>query len=132
VAAAQDTVDQGQQLKKRTCFGPSVVPAFDAAFVFAQLASDSSAGDGIADAARIPALALRSPARFTLVFQVSSMFGHETFYPRFGFAPASRWNLTGDYGSHDAFQFLPLTAAANEIHGGHIRYAPEFAEIFAT
>jgi predicted N-acetyltransferase YhbS len=58
------------------------------------------------------------------------LLGHETYYPRFGFAPASRWNLTGDYGSHDAFQFLPLTAAANAICGGHLRYAPAFAEIF--
>jgi hypothetical protein len=47
-----------------------------------------------------------------------------------GFAPASRWNLTGDYGSHAAFLFLPLTEAANEIRGGHIRYAPEFGKIF--
>jgi putative acetyltransferase len=58
------------------------------------------------------------------------LLGHETYYPRFGFAPASRWNLTGDYGSHDAFQFLPLTAAADSIRGGHIRYVSEFAEIF--
>ena len=57
------------------------------------------------------------------------LLGHETYYPRFGFLPASRWNLTGDYGSHDAFQFLPLTAAARAISGGHIRYAPEFGEI---
>jgi putative acetyltransferase len=58
------------------------------------------------------------------------VLGHETYYPRFGFAPARRWNLTGDYGSSDAFQFLPLTAAADSLRGGHIRYAPEFAEIF--
>jgi hypothetical protein len=51
-------------------------------------------------------------------------------YARFGFAPASRWNLTGDYDNHDGFQFLPLTAAANQIRGGHIRYAPEFDEAF--
>jgi putative acetyltransferase len=57
------------------------------------------------------------------------VLGHETYYPRFGFAPASRWNLTGDYGSHDAFQFLPLTADAAAITGGHIRYAPEFSEV---
>ena len=36
----------------------------------------------------------------------------------------------GDYGSHDAFQFLPLTAAAEVHRGGHIRYAPEFGEDF--
>ncbi|MCI0362220.1 MAG: N-acetyltransferase [Planctomycetaceae bacterium] len=57
------------------------------------------------------------------------VLGHETYYPRFGFAPASRWNLTGDYGTTDAFQFLPLTAAADSLRGGHIRYAPEFGEI---
>ena len=56
------------------------------------------------------------------------VLGHETYYPRFGFAPASRWNLTGDYGDSDAFQFLPLTAAASEIRGGHICYAPEFGD----
>jgi predicted N-acetyltransferase YhbS len=55
--------------------------------------------------------------------------GHENYYPRFGFAPAHRWNLTGDYGDSDAFQFLPLTAAADAIRGGHIRYAPEFGEV---
>jgi putative acetyltransferase len=58
------------------------------------------------------------------------LLGHETYYPRFGFAPASRWNLSGDYGSHDAFQFLPLAAAAAASTGGHIRYASEFGELF--
>jgi hypothetical protein len=43
---------------------------------------------------------------------------------------SGRFELTGDYGSHDAFQFLPLTAAARAISGGHVRYAPEFGEIF--
>ncbi len=57
------------------------------------------------------------------------VLGHESYYPRFGFAPASRWNLTGEYGDSDAFQFLPLTAAADALRGGHIRYAPEFDEI---
>jgi len=51
------------------------------------------------------------------------VLGHETYYPRFGFAPASRWNLA-------AFQFLPLTDTARAITGGHIQYAPEFGEIF--
>lgn len=60
------------------------------------------------------------------------VLGHETYYPRFGFTPASRWNLTCDYGSSDAFQFLPLTAAAAAITGGHIRYAPEFREMLGT
>lgn len=58
--------------------------------------------------------------------------GHKTNDLCFGFAPASRWNLTGDYGSHDATQFLPLTAATDSIRGGHIRYAPEFGETFAA
>ena len=58
------------------------------------------------------------------------VLGHEAYYPRFGFAPASRWNLTCDYGVSDAFQFLPLTDAASATHGGRVSYAPEFAEIF--
>jgi predicted N-acetyltransferase YhbS len=58
------------------------------------------------------------------------VLGHPTYYPRFGFAPASRWNLTGDYGGDDAFQFLPLTPAAETISSGHVSYAPEFGEIF--
>jgi len=57
------------------------------------------------------------------------LLGHETCNACCGFAPASRWSLTADYGTHDAFQFLPLTAAADEIRGGHIRYAPEFGEV---
>jgi len=58
------------------------------------------------------------------------VLGHETYYPRFGFAPASWWNLTGDYGGHDAFQFLPLTDAAEMLRGGHLSYAQEFDQIF--
>jgi putative acetyltransferase len=60
------------------------------------------------------------------------VLGHETYYPRFGFAPARNWNLTCDYGDSDAFQFLPLTPAADSIRGGHIRYANEFAELFPS
>ena len=58
------------------------------------------------------------------------LLGHETNYPRLGFKPARNWNLKGDYGDSDAFQFLPLTAAADHIRGGQNCYAPEFAEIF--
>jgi putative acetyltransferase len=78
-----------------------------------------------------PALANPGPARQSGPTPVSwvVVLGHETYYPRFGFAPASRWNLTGDYGDSDAFQFLPLTAATDAIRGGHIRYAPEFGEV---
>ncbi len=57
--------------------------------------------------------------------------GHETYCP-VSASPASRWNLTGDYGDTDAFQFLPLTADARSISGSHIRYAPEFGEILGS
>jgi putative acetyltransferase len=60
------------------------------------------------------------------------LLGHESYYPRFGFAHASRWNLTGDYGRHDTFQFLPLTDSAQALSGGHIRYAPEFGELLGS
>jgi hypothetical protein len=37
---------------------------------------------------------------------------------------ASRWNLTADDGSRAAVQFLPLSATACAIWGGHIRVPP--------
>ena len=46
--------------------------------------------------------------------------------------PARRWNQAGDYGASDAFQILPLTSAADSIRGGHIRYAPDFVEVFSS
>jgi putative acetyltransferase len=99
-----------------------------------RLATVGPAGSAGPELPADPALADPGPARQSGPTAVSwvVVLGHETYYPRFGFAPASRWNLTGDYGGGDAFQFLPLTAAANEIRGGHIRYAPEFAEIIAA
>jgi putative acetyltransferase len=57
------------------------------------------------------------------------VLGHPSYYPRFGFTPASRWNLTCEFGGGDALQFLPLTAAG-ALRSGHIWYAPEFGELF--
>ena len=95
-----------------------------------RLANVGSAGPAGPELRIESTLADPGPARQSGPTAVSwvVVLGHETYYPRFGFAPASRWNLTGDYGGGDAFQFLPLTATASEIRGGHIRYAPEFGD----
>jgi hypothetical protein len=45
-------------------------------------------------------------------------------------SPTRRWNLTGDYGSHAAFQFPPLTDGTDSIRGGHMHFAPELGEVF--
>ena len=63
----------------------------------------------------------RLGARFVVVL------GDPAYYGRFGFAPAHRWGLRGEYGGGDAFQALELVPGA--IRAGLIRYAPEFAAL---
>ena len=53
------------------------------------------------------------------------VLGDPAYYGRFGFAPASRWGLIGEYGGGDAFQALELDPGA--LRAGLIQYAPEFA-----
>ena len=55
------------------------------------------------------------------------VLGSPAYYARFGFAPASRWNLSDEYGGGDAFQALELRARAIPAGAGLVRYAPEFA-----
>jgi putative acetyltransferase len=103
-----------------------------------RLADVRPAGPAGLEADTDSALRMQGPARqagptedhFLIHWVV--VLGHPTYYPRFGFAPARHWNLTGDYGDSDAFQFLPITPAAAALRGGHIRYAPEFGEIFGS
>ena len=70
--------------------------------------------EGLAACARIG-------ARFVVVL------GDPAYYSRFGFAPAGRWGLSGEYGGGDAFQALELVPGA--IGPGLVRYAPEFAAL---
>lgn len=72
--------------------------------------------EGLAGCARLG-------ARFVVVL------GDPAYYGRFGFMPASRWGLIGEYGGGDAFQALELIPGAITPGTGLIRYAPEFAAL---
>ena len=55
------------------------------------------------------------------------VLGHPTYYPRFGFAPASRVGLRCVYdASDDAFMAIELVAGGFGGRRGLVRYAPEF------
>jgi putative acetyltransferase len=55
------------------------------------------------------------------------VLGHPTYYPRFGFVPASRYGITSEYEAPDeAFMVLPWCAGIPEPGGGVARYQPEF------
>jgi len=55
------------------------------------------------------------------------VLGHPGYYPRFGFAPASRWGITCEYEAPDeAFMALELRPGALEGRAGTARYHPAF------
>lgn len=55
------------------------------------------------------------------------IFGHEGYYPRFGFAPAARYGIsTADGENFDAFMALPLYDGALDGVSGSFRHAPVF------
>jgi putative acetyltransferase len=56
------------------------------------------------------------------------VLGHPQFYPRFGFAPASRFGLRSEYDVPDpVFMALELRPGALPAQGGLVKYRPEFA-----
>ena len=59
------------------------------------------------------------------------VLGHPEYYPRFGFVPASRYGISGEYDAPDeAFMALELRAGAlrdRPSGGWRVRYAPQFA-----
>lgn len=56
--------------------------------------------------------------------------GHPNYYPRFGFAPASRFGLTCEYDVPDEFfMAMELKQSALQDVGGLVRYQPEFSEV---
>jgi putative acetyltransferase len=57
------------------------------------------------------------------------VLGEPAYYGRFGFVPASRDGLAGEFGGEDAFQIQWLGVPANLPAGCLVRYAPEFQEI---
>lgn len=63
-------------------------------------------------------------------FDFAVVLGHPTYYPRFGFEPASRFRLRCEYAVPDeVFMALPLRAGALEGVEGLVRYAAEFAMV---
>ena len=55
------------------------------------------------------------------------VLGHTTYYPRFGFVPASRFGLTyADMPPRDAFMAMELAPGALAGISGAVRYGPEF------
>ncbi len=55
------------------------------------------------------------------------VLGHANYYPRFGFQPASRWNIRPPFEVADeVFMALELEAGALEGISGKVRYAEAF------
>jgi putative acetyltransferase len=55
------------------------------------------------------------------------VLGHPAYYPRFGFAPASRHGVAWEHPVPDeAFMLLELRPGALGGRGGIVRYQPEF------
>jgi putative acetyltransferase len=62
--------------------------------------------------------------------EVVVVVGHPTYYPRFGFLPASRWDLRWEEDIPDeAFMGLELRPGALAGISGVVRYRPEFAGV---
>jgi putative acetyltransferase len=58
------------------------------------------------------------------------VLGHPTYYPRFGFVPASRYGLKSEYEVPDeAFMILAWGEGALKDQGGLVRYQPEFRSV---
>jgi putative acetyltransferase len=55
------------------------------------------------------------------------VLGHPTYYPRFGFVPAARFELTfGEMPPRDSFMAMELAPGALANVRGPVRYGPEF------
>ena len=58
------------------------------------------------------------------------VLGHPTYYPRFGFVPASRYGLKSEYEVPDeAFMVLAWHEGVLEDRGGVAKYQPEFRRV---
>jgi putative acetyltransferase len=58
------------------------------------------------------------------------VLGHQHYYPRFGFEPASRWHIRPPFDVPDAaFMVLALQPGALEGVAGTVQYPPAFDEV---
>jgi predicted N-acetyltransferase YhbS len=58
------------------------------------------------------------------------VLGHSSYYPRFGFKPASQWNLYSDFEALDE-AFMALELEVNSLAGksGKVVYPKEYLEV---
>jgi len=61
-------------------------------------------------------------------FTAAVLLGDPKYYPRFGFKPASQFNLDNEYGATDAFMAMELQPNALANTKGIVRYSPTFEE----
>ena len=62
-------------------------------------------------------------------YDAAIVLGHPGYYPRFGFAPASRFGLHSEYNVRDeVFMAMELRAGALAGCAGLVKYQPEFNE----
>ena len=63
--------------------------------------------------------------------EIVIVLGHPRYYPRFGFAPASRFGVACPYDgvADEAFMALGLRPGALQGRSGTVRYRPEFADL---
>lgn len=65
-----------------------------------------------------------------LGYRAVFLFGHPTYYPRFGFVPGSRFGLKSTYNvPDDVFMALPLRPDGLDGVCGTALFAPVFAEV---
>jgi putative acetyltransferase len=62
--------------------------------------------------------------------EIIVVLGHPAFYPRFGFAPASRHGIKSEYDVRDeVFMIMELREGALAGRSGVVKYQPEFNEV---
>jgi len=60
------------------------------------------------------------------------VLGEPAYYGRFGFEPASRYGITGEFGGDEAFQVQWLGVPVNLSASCLVRYAAEFRELISA
>lgn len=62
--------------------------------------------------------------------QIAVVLGHPNYYPRFGFAPASRYGIRSEYDVPDeVFMAIELQEGALAACAGTVKYQPEFNDV---
>jgi predicted N-acetyltransferase YhbS len=65
-----------------------------------------------------------------LNFKSVIVLGHEKYYPKFGFEPASKWKITSPYDVPDeVFMAMELVKDGLKNVSGVVQYPKEFAEV---